>query len=139
MKVGFTGTRTGMTSAQSDQVAYVLNLLGVTEFHHGDCVGADAEAHELARARGAYVVIHPPVDEIHRAFCRYADETLPALTHFARNREIVKNTEVLVAAPPAMVELTQGGTWHTINYGKKQLRDVYICWPDGSLTKHCRP
>ena len=46
---GFTGTRLGMTP---DQVVSVSKLL--TEFeavHHGDCQGADANVHTIAKSQ----------------------------------------------------------------------------------------
>ena len=39
MKVGFTGTRLGMSQNQKEQFVLKLSELDVHEFHHGDCVG----------------------------------------------------------------------------------------------------
>ena len=44
MIVGFTGTQRGMTETQRSVVHALLACLPVVTFHHGDCIGADAEA-----------------------------------------------------------------------------------------------
>lgn len=74
LRVGFTGTRHGMTPAQTETFVATLRELEASlgplaEFHHGDCVGADAEAHCLVRLhfRECYIILHPPIDEAHRA------------------------------------------------------------------------
>lgn len=133
MKIGFTGTREGMTAAQKEGVVRELIALGATELHHGDCVGADADADLIAHELGLYVVIHPPVDETHRAFCRYADETRAPKTHFARNRDIVDETVHLIATPRTMYEEPRGGTWYTVNYARKRIKPLNIVWPDGKI------
>lgn len=43
MRVGFTGTIAGMTESQKAVLRSCLSLVGVTEFHHGDCEGAEAD------------------------------------------------------------------------------------------------
>ncbi len=77
MKIGFTGTRHGATILQLDFLGTLLGAPDVKELHHGDCVGADAQAHDAvmhaAKLGLAQIYIHPPVDETHRAFCKDAD------------------------------------------------------------------
>lgn len=44
MILGFTGTRQGMTDYQQAQVRRFLVAYQCTILHHGDCIGADAQA-----------------------------------------------------------------------------------------------
>lgn len=134
MIVGITGTRSGCTPDQLAALKGALIELAPSELHHGDCVGVDAQAHALALEMGVSVVIHPPVDEEHRAFCEGAFLVLPARTHFARNREIVNACEVLVACPVSQPEPVRGGTRYTADYARKVGKTVAICWPDGTRT-----
>ncbi len=53
MVVGFTSTSLGCTAAQLEALRSALASLGCKVLHHGDRVGADAQAHEAARAMGA--------------------------------------------------------------------------------------
>ncbi|HMG12582.1 MAG TPA: hypothetical protein VK571_05385 [Gemmatimonadaceae bacterium] len=69
--IGFTGTRFGMTDNQHSEVAFLLAMLGGFDIlitsHHGDCIGSDAEFHELARRCGALVEVHPgPANDVAR-------------------------------------------------------------------------
>lgn len=70
MRIGFTGTRRGMTEAQGLTLRALLATQHATEFHNGDCIGADAEAHDIAVAMGCEVVIHPPIIDAERAWKR---------------------------------------------------------------------
>jgi hypothetical protein len=72
IKIGFTGTRFGMTVLQYNQVESIFQRDALIELHHGDCVGSDAQAHVAAIAVGGLVHLHPPVDKTHRAFCKGA-------------------------------------------------------------------
>jgi hypothetical protein len=45
--IGFTGTRQGMTAEQKSALRNLLDG-GAGDFHHGDCIGADSEAHGIA-------------------------------------------------------------------------------------------
>lgn len=144
MKIGFSGTRRGMSSEQSIAVFVLLKKLMPTEFHHGDCVGADEEAHGLAfQAWGLATkrVGHPPEDDALRAFCE-CDELRDPLPYLDRNRAIVNETEVLIAAPNgARPPILKGaGTWSTVEYARKLKRPFYVVMPDGATTfESCEP
>lgn len=59
------------------RAALVQLLVGLqpTELHHGDCVGADADAHRLAREHltTTRIVVHPPDNPVKRASCHGVD------------------------------------------------------------------
>lgn len=121
MKIGFTGTRHGMSEAQTVALVGLLGALQPTEVHHGDCVGADAEFHHIVRKRfpDTKIVIHPPLDAEHQAHC-VGDATRPLRTHFARNRAIVLECDYLVATPLDNSNPGYGGTWYTIGFARKR-------------------
>src|SRR6266550_5119362 len=139
MKIGFTGTRRGMTPPQMAKMTQtaVMLLEHVTEFHHGDCVGADAEAHAVFKGLGVPVHVHPPSNPKMRAFCR-GEYTNPPRPYLVRNKIIVEDTDVMFAAPGESEEQARGGTWSTIRYAKKWYipkgkRALYVFFPDGTL------
>lgn len=137
-RIGFTGTRHGLTEAQTVALVGVLRELGGDFFHHGDCVGADDEASILAECEGYKLVCHPPIDNTHRAFSKHNSFVLKPKSHFARNRDIVNDTEALVGCPQyadPITKDTMGGTAYTINFARKQKRPVLIVRPDGSVEK----
>jgi len=133
--VGFTGTREGMSGYQEGKVAELINDLGTTEFHHGDCVGADAEAYGIASDDwGIRLVCHPPLDDKLRAWT-YNDETREPKPYLERDRDIVDECELLIATPKqnAVPELFRGsGTWYTIRYANEVNRHIIIVWPQGA-------
>ena len=51
--VGFTGTQIGMSPLQKKTFTKLIKFLladnKITSFHHGDCVGADADAHNIVK------------------------------------------------------------------------------------------
>ena len=134
--VGFTGTRHGMTPPQQRAVRIVLGLLRQCDeltAHHGDCVGADAEFDAVARDIGARIIVHPGRsvrggEESYRAFCR-GDEILTPLGHFARNREIVAESDVMIATPYEATRQERGGTWYTIDRAERSGKPLAIVLP----------
>lgn len=147
MRIGFTGTRHGMAPAQANRFyAYVCEHPDFEEFHHGDCIGADSEAADAIRdvltsedpGPAIKVVCHPPADQTHRAHNPHYDEIREPKTHFARNRDIVDETDCLVACPCDMAEQPKGGTWYTVGYARKRGKPVVIIWPDGTITEEKR-
>lgn len=126
LRIGFTGTRTGMTEAQKDSLMGVCDRFAfgenrIAEFHHGDCIGADDEfdlfMFEMMDHKNIVRVIHPPISLEHRAHCaekldRWFKETISSLpqAHFARNRHIVQASDVLIATPREEATSGLGGT-----------------------------
>ena len=135
-QIGMTGTREGMTEEQKVSFHEILKNLREDheEFHHGDCIGADAEGHKIAKKLGYHCVIHPPLVEDVRAFCE-GHESWKEKSYFARNRDIVECADIMLATPVTNFE-TQGGTWYTINYTKKKEKPLIIIFPDGNLDIH---
>ena len=131
--IGFSGTQYGLTEPQKHQIAGYLQLLQPREVHHGDCVGADAQFHSLVREMlpDARIVIHPPLNDGKRAFCD-GDETKEARAYLTRNRRIVRESEILLAAPQAPEEVLRSGTWATIRFARKRSRPIILVLPDTS-------
>lgn len=145
MKIGFTGTRYGMSAEQKAALVMFLiqeSAMAHTErhqFHHGDCIGADYEAAGIAYRNGYRVICHPPVDASHRAYVTINSEYRKPKTHFARNRDIVNETELLIACPqyadPITPE-TRGGTAYTVNYARKQGKRIIVIRPDRTIEEN---
>lgn len=138
MIVGFTGTRYGMTKVQCVAFEVVYIGLCVRELHHGDCVGADAEAAAIAHyhrspASPVRIVCHPPLDGTHRAFFAHSDEVFPARHYLARNRAIVDACDVLIGCPFERECQPRGGTWSTIRYARTAGKHVIVIAPDGTV------
>ena len=124
-----------MTDQQKESLRQVLAEYQPDEFHHGDFVGADAEAHEIVRA--AYpsirIVLHPPVKKTLRAFCQ-GDELRPARGYIARNRELVRTCDMLVAAPKSMDDQQMSGTWAVIRYARIRAVATVVLNPEADGT-----
>ena len=122
INVGFTGTRNDLTDKQitdlHDGLKTFKQFNNLQEFHHGDCIGADFIAGELAKDLGYKVVIHPPEDSKNRAFAD-GDIILPTRPYLDRNKDIVNASHVVIACPDCPVEKLRSGTWSTIRYAKK--------------------
>lgn len=129
MKIGFTGTSRGATAQQKLQFA---NIIAGKEFHHGDCVGADAECARIARLTGLRIIGHPPSNPKKRAYFPSDENRLPE-EYLVRNRAIVAETEMLVACPKESEEVLRSGTWATIRYARSAKRRIIIILPDGTI------
>lgn len=126
-RVGFTGTRLGMSE---EQLTVVESLIRNYDWlHHGDCFGADAEAHLIAVRLGLQTKAHPPRCSTLRAFCR-ADVTADPKPYLVRDRDIVDETAALIATPAHRKQT--GGTWATISFARAAGKPVTIVFPDGT-------
>lgn len=133
--LGFTGTRLGMTDPQRTTVRRYLSALhgqGFTWLHHGDCVGADEEAHAIWTGLAGMVHVHPGKlpGEPGRAMCQ-ADVVGRVLGPLIRNVEIIETVSALVAAPGTEGEVVRSGTWATVRAALRLGRWVVVCTPSG--------
>lgn len=131
MQVGFTGTREGMTRGQHDKINMLFKATATSEFHHGDCVGSDSQAHNIVRrhANEAKIIVHPPTDDKYRAFCS-GDEIREPDSYLFRNHAIVLESELLIATPKEFTEITRSGTWATVRYARAQGVPVLLILPE---------
>jgi len=127
MKVGFTGTQQGMSQRQKEGFTRLILSLKMIEFHHGDCIGADSEAHDIVRNmnRNTEIVIHPPSNSSKRGF-KKGDLVRKELPYLERNMLIVQETRLLVTTPFSLQEELRSGTWATIRYARKMGKPVLI-------------
>lgn len=126
MRVGFTGSKQGVTSAQLHSLRGWLLANTVDEFHHGCCVGADTYANAIAYEYGLAVVFHPPIDMSQASDLREFPGTWrKPLPYMARNRAIVDECELLIAMPGMSdEERLRSGTWATVRYARRMRRPV---------------
>lgn len=137
MIVGFTGSRYGMNVSQEKRFRQLLFDLRVSELHHGDCTGADAQTHAIARSLGIEIVGHPPTSNKQRAFCSDFASIFPVKPYLTRDKDIVSYTDALIAVPRSYTmphNLRGQGTWTTVAYALKLRRRVYVIFPDGTLS-----
>lgn len=125
-EIGFTGTRSGMTHKQLFWLLFALNILKPKALHHGDCIGADAQAHTLALMLGVPIHIHPSINPNKRAFMSPWHSAWPPTAPLERNKVIVDLTNLLIAAPAQDYEVQCSGTWATIRHAQKQDKKLLI-------------
>jgi len=153
LKIGFTGTKNGMDALQKESLVTLFNQAvqenDEVEFHHGDCIGADAQAarlmdlvrRNLIRVHGpnpscrVKIVCHPgyppnhPEETKYRAFTTFNDEVRDPKPFIARDHDIVDETDKLIAAPVSKTEETRSGTWTTVRYARKKNKPYVAIYP----------
>lgn len=139
MIVGFTGTRFGMTDAQLQRLGNLLFISAqrITEGHHGDCVGGDEEFHMLCRVNRIPTHIHPPDRERLRAYCAATKggRIYPPRPFLVRDKQIVKVSDVLIAAPRTRKAIRRSGSWTTARYAARKQKNLFLILPDGTVLR----
>src|SRR5271157_929261 len=136
-KVGFTGNSRGASNFQLDELEAKLKKLkeeGFDEFHHGLCIGADEQAAEIAKKLGYRVVAHPglasdPKNLRYRSEFAGNDEMREAKPFIARDREMVDETERMLATPISRMEEVRSGTWTTVRYARSKNKPIDLILP----------
>jgi len=139
MKIGITGSRVGMSFRQGVSFKHWLDsqsrITKITEFHHGDCVGVDVQA--VTFVESLYPEIethsHPPINQSLRAFHK-SKVIHPEKEYLDRNKDIVNSVDVMVCFPDGPEKL-RSGTWSTIRYAKKVLKNVLVFDKDGQIVR----
>ncbi len=140
--VGFTGTRQGLTDPQRHelkllyQISDGINQTAIEEFHHGDCEGADAQAHDIFDDGSIRVIIHPCTIRGKRAFKKptsgYVILEFPPLE---RNQHIVDACDVLICCPKENTMINRSGTWSTYRCAFKASKEIWLILPDGKVIR----
>ena len=128
MKIGFTGSREGMSQHQKEQFVLKMCELSPKEFHHGDCKGADAEAHDIVREffPDVKIFVWPPTVKIMRAF-KEGDVINEPMDYVHRDEKIVDSSEYLIGAPRITdVEQKRSGSWYTIRYARRSNKPYVV-------------
>lgn len=134
MKIGVTGSRKGISREAMIALETLLSAMTVVEAHHGDCMGIDKIFHDLVVERGIPVVVHPPNNRACRAFVTSGSPVMrKEKSYLFRNRDIVDETDLLIALPETKEEVLRSGTWSTIRYARTQDKRLAIIYPDGSV------
>jgi hypothetical protein len=115
--IGITGTRRGWSAHQNYEVQDIFERYwdepDDIAFHHGDCVGVDAQAHDLALGFKFETVIHPPISDRYRAFCD-GDYRMAPKPYLERNQDIVNAVSLLIVVPEGSeADHPRSGTWAT--------------------------
>lgn len=155
LMIGFTGTRSGMSSLQLPTVRGVVAGLAFLQQRvaahrhvyglHGDCVGADLHFDQVCRELGLTRHYWPcsfdgNADHSLRAYTgRIGPDMSPAAIQFGealnpakRNQGIVDAATVMIATPPTAMPV-KGGTWMTIRMTRKARKPLFLVLPDGDL------
>ena len=131
MIIGFTGTRRGMTAQQTTSVYNFLEKFDSFIGLHGDCIGADKDFHGICQNLNMVIHSRPCILTSQRAFTNaiiIAESEKP----LDRNKKIVDDSTLMLACPGEFEEVLRSGTWSTIRYAKKNKREIYIVFPDGT-------
>lgn len=135
LKIGVTGTRSGMNEYQRHKVYKFLKEItnnggsSFQELHHGDCVGVDVQVAQMAKEFNFKIICHPPEKNELRGYFISDHYKIP-LSYFARNRNIVDECDILLVVPYQTEWQKVGGTWYTHDYAKKKKKQIVIFWPE---------
>lgn len=130
--VAFTGTQEGMTKLQRKAFRTLLWEMEPKVLIHGDCIGADAQAHDIAVKFEIEVWIRPCWIRAKRAFKEgklLADPEDP----IERNHKMVDQSHAVIGCPKQVEPQLRSGTWATLRYARKRDSLRWIVYPDGSV------
>jgi hypothetical protein len=135
-RLGITGTRHGGTPEQLTALRELLASMDPGELRHGDCIGVDVQAAEIATELGWTTIAHPPTDPKARAW-HTSTRVLPKKPYLDRNRDIVTRSLALIAVPDRNIDPAKpwqpgdGGTAYTAHYAFTNSSPIHLLYPSG--------
>lgn len=137
VRLGITGSRCDITANAITAFDQFLQTIDVNEVHHGDCIGADSIIHNMilinSNCKNTTIIIHPPKNSTYRANCNGNNVLIHSpKDYLVRNKDIVNDTDALIAFPSTKNEVLRSGTWSTIRYARKCSKPIIVIYPDGS-------
>lgn len=146
MHVGYTGTHLGMKPRQLSEVKNLVRRLRPSAVAHGDCIGGDAEFHNIVhRILRCPINIFPPINPKNRAWCGMHEHGSDCCNcsrctwaeprgYSERNEDIVDVSTAMIAAPRSVIhDRCRHGTCHAARYTRRQGKTLYIVLPSGSI------
>jgi hypothetical protein len=140
ISLGFTGSQKGMTAQQLSRFRLLIDsfadLFVIKEFHHGCCIGADEQAHNMVVELYPKITmhLHPGNIEFKKAVCEHSKKVLYlSIDNLLRNKEIVHASSILIATPAQNHEITRSGTWATIRDALRESKQVIIIDTNGGI------
>ena len=137
-RLGFSGTQTGMTDDQYMTLDQWLmeNKQLLTEIHHGGCVGADAQFHNLVGEHGLWKLVHVhPSNNYHKTaqLAGVPAKVWPVDFPLERNLTIVQHSDIVIVTPKEDDEVLRSGTWATVRRARKLRRLIKHIRLDGTF------
>lgn len=143
MLIGFSGSRHGPFPRQ--KITFQRTLFGLIKiaqtveprdepllFRHGDCLGWDDVAHDIAAEVGFSIIVHPPINPKLRAF-KPSLIPMPPKDYLPRNRDIVDGSERMIICPDTPEYKIKSGSWYTWKYAIARGIDTLLIQPDGTV------
>jgi len=132
MIVGVTGTQQGWSRAQKVAFTLLIADLDITEFHHGDCYGADEQAARAVKNRFGLDKLHchPPDNPKKRAYVS-GGVIYPEKEYKLRNKDIARAVELLIVLPRTAKKSIRSGTWHTYRCALAMDKKIIVIGPAG--------
>lgn len=136
MILGVSGTRSCPSEHQTHFLYIAITSPAIIEVHHGDCVGLDNWAHNIAASHRKLIVVHPPDVPKWRAYCTSNNAiVLPTRWYTNRNLDIVLASDICVAFPYSREWSQSKGTYNFIDHATKHKKPLIIVHADGGLER----
>jgi hypothetical protein len=132
---GESGTREGATKLQVASVGWLWSRYDISLLHNGAYYrGVDRQLYHLAKGFQIPVILHPPHWDDIQVFWGIEDEQRDAAPSLVRNKNIILESECMVAIPRGIKEELRSGTWMTVRHTRKQSKPLAIVWPNGLIS-----